>query len=252
MPIAVTRPVSRSLAACQLTHVARNPIDAGLAADQHADYEAALVGCGCRVHRLEPAHDLADAVFVEDAAVVLDEVAVITRPGAVSRRAEVSSVAEALAVWRSVVRIQEPGTIDGGDVLRLGRRLWVGRSSRTNAAGFEQLRAFAEPLGYRVVPIEVAGCLHLKSAVTAVDAETLLVNPAWLPSGAFDDCRLLDIDDREQHAANALPVGGRVIYPAAYPRTADRLREHGADLEIVDVSELAKAEGAVTCCCILI
>jgi len=252
MLIAVTRPVSQSLAECQLTHQARAPIDAAIASLQHAEYEAALERSGCRVHRLTAEHRLPDAVFVEDAAVVLDEIALITRPGSGSRRAEVDSVAAALAAWRPLVRVMEPGTIDGGDVLRVGRRIWVGRSSRTNAAGVEQLRAAAEPFGYRVEPVEVTGCLHLKSAVTAVDPETLLFNPSRLPASPFAGFRLVEVDPGEPAAANALLAGGRVIYPSAFPRTAERLRRHGAELTLVDVSELAKAEGAVTCCSILV
>jgi dimethylargininase len=252
MPIAVTRPVSSSFGNCELTHVTRAPIDIALAREQHAAYEQALAEEGCDLHRLPAEHNLPDAVFVEDAAVVLDELAIITRPGAASRRPEVTSVADALAAWRRLVRIEAPGTVDGGDVLRIGRRIWVGSSSRTNTAGFDQLRTAAEPLGYTVRRVEVRGCLHLKSAVTEIDPTAVLVNLAWIDGSAFDGFRIVEVDPAEPHAANILRVGPRLIYPLAFPRTADRLGRFGASLTPVDVSEIAKAEGAVTCCSIII
>ncbi len=252
MPVAVTRPVSRSIAGCELTCLARAPIDFARAEAQHENYERALEAAGCTIHRLRPEHDLPDAVFVEDAAIVLDEAAVITRPGATSRRAEIESVAEALGAWRRIVRIVEPGTIDGGDVLRVGRRIWVGRSGRTDASGFEQLREVAAPLGYRVHVVPVHGCLHLKSAVTAVAADTLLVNSAWVPVDAFEGFDLVEVHPDEPHAANALQVGDSVIAAAAFPRTADRLRARGIEPVLLDVSEIAKAEGALTCCSLIV
>jgi dimethylargininase len=279
MLIAITRPVSSSFARCELTHLARRPIDLAAAERQHREYERALEAAGCTLHRLAPEHALPDAVFVEDVAVVLDEVAIITRPGAASRRPEVDSVAAALARWRPIARIEAPGTIDGGDVLRVGRRIFVGRSSRTNDAGFHQVRAVAEPLGYSVARVAVDGCLHLKSAVTAVGARTLLVNPAWISRAVFDrpgpaveqvsppvvgaaagpaslpastPRAAADVDPAEPGAANALLVGGHVIYPSAFPRTAARLRGMGIEPRLLDISEIAKAEGAVTCCSLIV
>jgi dimethylargininase len=251
MRIAVTRPVSSSFGRCELTHLPRVPIDVPLAQAQHRAYEQALVAAGCRLQALAPEPDLPDAVFVEDAAVVLPQVAVITRPGAASRRAEVESVARALAAWRPLAHVEEPGTIDGGDVLAVGRNIWVGLSSRTNASGLEQLRAAAEHLGYTVAALAVHGCLHLKSAVTAVNAETILLNPRWIDAAAFAAYRVIEVDRGEDYAANVLSVGRHLIYPTAFPRTAERLAPLG-DLALVDVSEIAKAEGAVTCCSIIV
>ena len=176
----------------------------------------------------------------------------MTRPGAASRRAEVASVAEALARWRPLVRVEPPGTIDGGDVLRVGRRMWVGRSGRTNASGFEQLRAAAEPLGYTIAAVDVRGCLHLKSAVTEIDPETLLVNSNWIDLAPFRGFQTVEVDPSEPYGANALRVAGCLIFSTAFPRTAGRLERHGANLRLVDVSEIAKAEGAVTCCSLIV
>ena len=173
---ALTRPPSSALAGCALTYLERQPIDIGRALEQHACYVAALQTCGVRVQALPALEDLPDAVFVEDTAVIVDECAVITRPGIDSRRPEVESIALALAPHRPTVRITTPGTLDGGDVLRVGRTLFVGQTPRTNAEGTRQLREALAPHGYDVLPAVPTGCLHLKSAVTWIGDETLLVN----------------------------------------------------------------------------
>jgi dimethylargininase len=248
MRIAITRPVSASIGHCELTHLDRQPIDVDLARAQHRRYEQVLAALGCRVERLPEEPDLPDAVFVEDAAVVLDELAILTRPGAASRRPETRTVARALEPYRRLSAIESPGTLDGGDVLRVGRTLYVGLSGRSSRAAVEQMRALLAPLGYAVRGVGVDGCLHLKSAVTRVAADTLLVNRDWLDVSAFGDLRLVDVDPAEPAAANALCIGESVIYASAYPRTRVRLEETGIVVHAVDVSELAKAEGAVTCC----
>jgi dimethylargininase len=197
------------------------------------------------------APELPDAVFIEDTAIALDEVAVITRPGAPSRRPETAAVASVLAAYRPVRAMKAPATLDGGDVLRLGRTLYVGRAGRTNDHGIEQLRSFVAPLGYLVVPVEFTGCLHLKSAVTALADELLLMNPAWVSAAAFP-ARTLLVDDREPQGANALRIEDTIIYPSQFPRTRDRLIEHGLRVTATDCSELAKAEGSVTCCSLIL
>ena len=252
MRIAITRPVSASIGRCELTHLDRQPIDVDRARAQHHRYEQALAALGCRVERLPEEPELPDAVFVEDAAVVLDELAILARPGAASRRPETRTVARALEPYRRLVPIRAPGTLDGGDVLRVGRTLYVGLSGRSNRAAIEQMRATLAPLGYAVQGVAVDGCLHLKSAVTQVAADTLLVNRGWLDVSAFGDLRLVDVDPGEPAAANALRIEGTVIYAAAYPRTRKRLEERGIGVHAVDVSELAKAEGAVTCCSLIL
>ncbi|MDD4858130.1 MAG: arginine deiminase family protein [Candidatus Krumholzibacteria bacterium] len=190
-------------------------------------------------------------MFVEDAAVVLDELAVITRPGTETRRAETPSVAEALEPYRRLFRIEPPGTIDGGDVLRVGTTLYVGLSSRSSRDGVEQLRAIVAPNGYVVVAVEMAGCLHLKSAVTQVGSDTLLINRSWANAGAFGDVELIDVDPAEPMGANALLIGETVVYPFEYPRTRRRLEDRAIAVRTVDASELAKAEGGVTCCSLI-
>jgi len=249
--VAITREVSAGLANCELTHLARVPLDVDRARAQHRAYEDALTAAGCRVERLSASDDMPDSVFVEDIAIALDELAIVTRPGAESRRREIDAVAEALARYRPLNRIEPPATIDGGDVLVVGRRVFVGRSSRTNAHGIAQMRRILGPHGYAVCELTVHGCLHLKSAVTAVLDDLLLVNPDWIETDDLTGFRFVDVDPAERPAANALRVGDDIIFPAAFPRTADRLAHHGLRLHIVDASELAKAEGAVTCCSVV-
>jgi dimethylargininase len=142
--------------------------------------------------------------------------------------------------------------LDGGDVLRVGRRVFVGASTRTNRVGRAQLRALLEPLGYAVEDVPVRGCLHLKSAATEVGPDTILINPAWVDPAAFDGLVRVEIAPEEPFAANALRVGNTVIHPEAFPRTRERLGKQGIDVRAVDVSELAKAEGGVTCCALLV
>jgi len=248
MRIAITREVSPSLADCELTHVARAPIDVARADAQHRAYQRMLSSLGCRVLVLEAEPSMPDSVFVEDVAIVLDEIAVMTRPGAESRRGEGASVAELLGRYRTLRSIEAPGTIDGGDVLRVGRTLFVGQSSRSNAEGMTQLQALVGEFGYRVQPVPIRDCLHLKSAVTALRDDTVLLQPAWADAASFPGFRIIEVDPEEEHAANILRIGDTAVMPACFPRTTQRLRDAGFDVVTVDVSELQKAEGATTCC----
>jgi dimethylargininase len=248
MRIAITREVSPTLADCELTHVARTPIDIDKANAQHRAYQHALASLGCRVLTLEAEPTMPDAVFVEDIAVVLDEVAVMTRPGAASRRGEGASVAEVLRRYRPLRTIEAPGTVDGGDVLRIGRTLYVGQSGRSNADGVAQLADAISEFGYRVQSVPIRGCLHLKSAVTAVRDDTLLLQPAWVDASSFPGFNIIEVDPTEEHAANVLRIGDSVVMPACFPRTGQRLCDAGIEVVTVDVSELQKAEGATTCC----
>lgn len=247
MLIALTRAVPPAIEACELTHLAREPIDVERAAAQHAAYEEALRRLGCRVQRLAPAPDMPDSVFVEDMAVVTDECAVITRPGARSRRGETSSVAEALAVYRPLCTIEPPGTLDGGDVLRLGRRLLVGMGSRSNEEGARQLEAALAPFGYSVARVTTRGCLHLKTAATSLGDGVVLVNPEWVDAAALGSEEAVEIDPGEPFAANVLRIGGTVLAAASAPRTRARLAQRGLRVQAIDASELAKAEGGLTC-----
>lgn len=249
MLLALTRSVPSSIVDCELTHLAREPIDVARATKQHRAYEKALASLGYEVRHLPDEPDLPDSVFVEDTAVVVDELAVITRPGAPSRRPETFSVAQALRAYRQLAFIDDPGTLDGGDVLRIGKRLFAGRSERTNDAGIAQLRAHLAQFGYSVDAMSMRDCLHLKTAVTAVSDSIVLVNPSWIDFPGFDH---IEVDPAEPFAANALLTPNGVLMPSAFPRTIARVRERGIEVKTVDASELAKAEGGVTCCSLLL
>ena len=275
-----------SIHRCELTHLAREPIDYARAVEQHALYEQALVRAGCRVQRLPDAPDLPDSVFVEDTAVVFDEVAVIARPGAESRRGETPAMVAALTPHRRLAFIEPPGTLDGGDVLVTPGRVFVGISGRTNADGARQLASHVAASGYEVIAVPVTGCLHLKSAVTrlrpghgeagarpgfgaagerpgtgagprqgfgaAGETPMLLINRDWVDASHFDGFELIDVDPAEPAAANVLRVGSHVICAEEHPQTRRRLQAHGFDTLSVPAAELAKAEGGVTCCCVLV
>jgi dimethylargininase len=249
--IAIIRPVSQSIDRCELTNLDRLPIDLKRAIAQHHNYEQALKSAGVEVLSLPGEPDLPDAVFVEDAAVVLDECAIITRPGADSRRPETASITRALAAYRHLHTILSPGTLDGGDVLVIGKRIWVGLATRSNQSAIDQMQAFLEPYGYVVHSVPLNGCLHLKSAVTQVAEDTLLINPVWVDKANFPGMKFIETDPSESYAANALLVGGMVLYQPSYPKTLRRLEVAGIHPRLVDQSELAKAEGALTCCSLL-
>ena len=250
--LALTREISPAIVRCELTHLTRVPIDLERARAQHAAYERALGAMGCTVERLEAGDEMPDSVFIEDTAVVFDELAIVTRPGAESRRGEIEAVAQAIHPRRAVVFIEPPATIDGGDVLTVGRSVFVGRSSRTNAAAVQQLQQILAPFGYHVFDVIVEGCLHLKSAATALDDETLLINPDWVAADLFGSFRTVPVHRLEPAGANILRIGSKLLYAAAFPRTCDALVTRGYHVGTVDVSELAKAEGAVTCCSLIV
>jgi dimethylargininase len=247
--IAITRDVSPSIADAELTHLERVQIDYERAREQHEEYRALLVSLGCEVISLPGDAAYPDCVFIEDTAVVLDDVAVITRPGAESRRGEVGVVAEALASLRPLVRITAPATLDGGDVLVLDERIYVGRSERSNKDALAQLRQLT---GREVIGVDLHGALHLKTAVTRVSRDTLLVNREWIDVAPFAGRTLLDVDPAEPFGANAVLLDDVVIYPVAFSRTRAKLESRGIQVRTVHADELAKAEGGVTCCSLLV
>lgn len=249
--IAITREVSPSLNACELSFHGRQAIDVAKARAEHAAYRECLAELGARVIALPAEPALPDAVFVEDPVVVLDEVAIISNMGAATRRPEAASLAEALRPYRALEFLQPPGTLDGGDVMRIGRTLFVGASGRTNRAGIEQLRDLLEPRGYRVEAVAVTGCLHLKSACSYIESNTILLNRGWIDAERLAGFDLLDVADEEPAAANALCLNGRVILPTAFPRTRALLEGRGFAVRPVDVAELQKAEAGVTCCSVI-
>jgi dimethylargininase len=248
----VRRPASALADHCELTFLERTAMSFARLERQHAAYRDALTAAGAEVVVLEAIDTMPDSVFVEDAAVVLDKLAVLTRPGAVSRQPEIDRIEAAVAQHRAIVeRIRAPGTLEGGDVLRIGRRLFVGLTTRTNREGVAQLAAIVQPHGYSVMPVPVTGSLHLKTACAALDAHTLLLNPAWLDGSAFAGFDTIAVQPDEPFAANVLPVGPCLIANAAFPRMLERMSTHaqraGLHVVPVDISEFGKAEAGLTC-----
>jgi dimethylargininase len=272
---AIVRQPSEALSRCELTFLTRQPIDFARAMAQHRAYVAALEARGIAVQVLPPAADLPDAVFVEDTAVVLDECAIIARPGVDSRRLETDGVAAALARHRPLVPIEAPGTLEGGDVLRIGRTLLVAETLRTNSDGIRQLAGVAAPHGYEVVVVSLTGCLHLKSAITYAGMETVVLNPDWVGGVAGTERQPVKADRRgaggpadlgndllarwqcipvpaeEPYGANVLLAGDVVHVAASAPRTRRKLDALGFQTLTLETSEFEKAEAALTCLSLL-
>jgi dimethylargininase len=243
---AITRKPGANLGDCELTFVGRQSIDTDRALEQHGVYEACLAESGVRVVSLaaDPAHP--DGVFVEDTAIVLDEAAIIGRAGVETRRGEAAEVAGALRRYRPLCYVSEPATLEGGDVLRAGKTLYAGASRRTNREGIAALAELAERFGYRVVPVAVMGCLHLKTGCCVLPDGRLLGHRAWIGGGALEG-GWIEVPAEEPWGANVLVAGSTVVAPASAPRTCELLERSGFRVRSVEIGELQKAEGGLTC-----
>lgn len=245
--VAITHVPSTRLEAGERTYVGHDAIDLRLARLQHAAYEDALRACGARVVQLEINRELPDCVFVEDTAIVLDELGVMMSMGAESRRGEPAGIERELRKYRPIEHVRLPAAIDGGDVVRCGRALYVGESARTNAAGVVALREIIGPRSYTVTGVPVRKCLHLKSACSALPDGSFLVNTDWIDGSPLPQDRLVPVPDTEPWSADVLVIGETIIVSDAFPKTAELLRARGWTVLPVCVSEFAKAEGGVTC-----
>ena len=253
--IALTHQPSPNMQACERTFVPHLPIDFSLAVRQHAAYCQALADCGAQVRTLDVNSALPDCTFIEDTAVVLDEVAILCSMGTPSRQPETLGIEPVLREYRPLergildngLRILPPATLEGGDVLRIGRRLLVGQSRRTNAAGIAALQAIAARFGYLVTSIPVHHSLHLKTACTALPDGRLLVNPAWIDLRSLADFSVIHIPAAEPWGANLCLAGRTVLLPAAQVQTAQLVSQLGFAVKPVEISEFSKAEGGVTC-----
>ena len=250
--IALTRPVPGSITECELTHLERQPIDVANARRQHGAYEQLLRSLGCDVRQLPGLDEHPDSVFIEDTAFVVDECAVVTRPGAESRRGETPAVAEALRPLRRLYHIEGPGTLDGGDVLRVGKHVYVGASTRSNEDGSRQLADALSSHGYAVRRVPMRDCLHLKTAVSTLPDDAVLLDVRCVEEDSFDGAHVHHVHPDEPEGANILVIGDVVIVPASAPGTRDVLDAAGYKTMTLDASELAKAEGGLTCCSLLL
>jgi len=251
MLTAITRKVSSSLANCELSFIERKPIEMEKARAQHHAYEVLLEKLGAKVISLPEERDLPDSMFVEDPAIVLDEVAIICPLGTETRRKEAPSLATALEPFRKLAYVKLPGMLEGGDVLRVGKKIFVGITERSNPEGIRQLAVIAEHHRYELTAVPVTGCLHLKSAVTYLGRNTLLGNRAWFQWKRFEGFEWVDVDPAEPHAGNALAIGESIVFPASFPKTRARIEAKGFHIESLDISELQKAESGLTCSSLL-
>jgi dimethylargininase len=252
MLTAITRAVSPAFKDCELSFIDRQPIDLAVAQQQHANYEKILEQLGARVISLPAEPDLPDSMFVEDPAFVVDELAVILPLGTPSRRPEAASLARALAPYRKLAYVTAPAAMEGGDLLRIGKRIYAGLSRRTSEEGIRQLAALLRPYHYEIIPVPVTGCLHLKSAVTSLGNNTLLANRAWFQHAPLAGYRWIDVAPQEPHAANALAIEDQIIFPASFPHTKARMEAASFKVIPVDISELQKAESGLTCSSLLL
>jgi dimethylargininase len=268
---ALVRDVSPSFANALCATPPSPPIDLGLARRQHAAYRAALAQLGVEVVMLPASDDLPDCCFVEDTAVVADGTALVTNPGAPSRRLETRATAQALSERVDLVMMSSPATLDertqprsevatasasttldGGDVMRVGKTIFVGRSARTTDAGIARLAEVFEPRGYRVVPVAMpAGVLHLKSVCAPLGDDRITLADGSIPRDAFGKVHVVHVPADETYAANCLVIGSRVLCAQGYPRTRDALATAGFTPIELDTSEFRKADGALTCLSIL-
>ena len=250
MLIAITRPPTESIADCQLTHIGRDPIDARRAIEQHRAYRNLLAELGAEVVTLDPLPEHPDAVFIEDAVIMLDEVAILCRMGAPTRRGETNALEPIISAYRQTHRMTAPGTLEGGDVFRVGHTLFVGRSTRTNDAGVKQLRAITETLGYQVVPVEIQSCLHLSTGASHLGDGIILANPQWVDTSVFagcDGCQVIHVEPDDPWAANTMTINSVVVLSGSSAATAAMLKARGYIVRTVDIAELMKAEGSLTC-----
>lgn len=248
---ALTHLPSPTLEACWLTYLDRQPIDSNKALMQHREYCEALRDCGAEVRTLSVNAFLPDSAFIEDCAVVLDELAVITSMGTQARREELAGIEPEVAHLRPIKRISLPATLEGGDVLQVGKKLYVGLSPRTNTLGIQALSKIVGPLGYQVIPVEVHGCLHLKTGCTALDNETVLINPEWVDSEPFHDFKRMPVPQGEPWGANVLRINQTLCMNAAFPETLELVQKAGYAVRPVDISEFLKAEAGLTCLSLL-
>jgi dimethylargininase len=248
---ALTRQVSPNIGDCLLENLPRQEIDAAKAARQHDQYEACLRDLGIKIVRVPDAPECPDGVFVEDPAVALDEVAVILPMGTETRRKEVASVVETLSRFRPLIHLKPPAMLEGGDVMRIGKTLFVGISVRSNQEGIEGFAAAVAPFGYTVKPVRVNGCMHLKSGCCYAGAGTVVANREWVDISPFREFCVIDVPADERWAADVLAIGDTVLMPFCFPGTRRLLEQRGFQVKTLDVSELMKAEAAVTCMSII-
>jgi dimethylargininase len=246
----ITHKPSPALQNCELTFLESQEINYELALQQHQQYCQMLKNCGAKIIEIADNLDLPDSVFVEDPIIVFNEVAVLTSMGVASRRAESATLERLFKRYREIERISLPAKIEGGDVLKIGRQVFVGESPRTNRTGILALADIIEPFGYKVIPVSVKGCLHLKTGCTALDNETVLINSEWIDCEPFHYFKRVETLPEEPFGANVLRLNDHVCMNGAFPKTLDLVTSLGYSISAVNISEFVKMEAGLTCMCI--
>ncbi len=247
MLTAITHTPSPSLSQGELTFLSRQPIDFDKAKRQHASYCDMLRRSGVTVVTFDKNSSFPDSVFVEDTALVLDEIGVIMPMGVASRQKETEFIQTELAKFRNIEHIVLPERIEGGDILCIGKRLYVGLTSRTNAGGVRALEGMVKPYGYNVIGVNVSGCLHLKTGCTALDEHNILINPRWVDSKSFETFNQIVVPDEEPFAANILRIGNIICMHSGFAKTREMVEQSGYEVAVTDISEFQKAEAGLTC-----
>ncbi len=248
-PIAVVRKPGPAFTNAISGHPQKHRIDCQLALDQHGHYVRALQQAGARVVILPTLKEFPDSPFVEDTAVIFGREALICRMKAKSRRGEVESVAEEVGHHRTLIRLSPPATLDGGDVLMTDRAVYVGQSTRTNE---EAVQALADYCGKPCIPVPVHRGLHLKSSVSFLGGNLLVIDPSSVETSALKNFDWIEVDEQERYAANCLTLGKFVLLPAGFPKVADKIRAHEFTVIEIAMSEFEKADGGVTCLSLII
>lgn len=248
----LTRRPSSSIAQGALTYMDRVTPDFALAELQHNVYRSALVAKGHALIDVPAANGFPDSTFAEDVVLAFPECFVLCRPGTASRLGEPELIASYLPEDRPIYRIEAPATLDGGDILRIGRDVFVGLSTRTNSAGLIGLERLLSSFNYKTIPVRVLGALHLKTAVTAPTSDILLANSDWVDLAPFGNRTIIDVDDAEPFSANTLHIGEQLFMQASHPRTTSRLKSLGLIIDALDISEFAKIEAGLTCMSVIV
>lgn len=247
MLTAITHSPSSLLNNCELTFLRPEKINFEKAKRQHKNYCQMLEKCDVKVLVLNKNTDLPDSAFVEDTAIVLDEIAIITPMGVASRQNETKLIEIELEPFRPIVKVESPAKIEGGDVLRIGKNLYVGNSTRTNTKGIKALAKIVKPFGYKVIEVKVHNSLHLKTACMALDDETILFNPKWFDSEVFKDFRKIEISSNEPFAGNILKIKDTICIHSGFSKTREIIEKLGFKTKKIDISEFLKAEAGLTC-----
>ena len=251
MLTAITHIPSPKLNHGELTFLTRQPIDFEKTRLQHVAYCDMLRKCSVEVVTLNENISLPDSAFVEDTAFVLDEIGLMMPMGVVSRSAETSVIERELSKFRKIKQIELPAKLEGGDILRVGKNIFVGITSRTNSLGIHNLKSIVKPYGYKVIGVKVHGCLHLKTGCTVLNKNTILINPIWIDTRPFETFNLITVPEEEPFAANILQIGKIICMHSGFPKTGKLIEKLGLKTEFTDISEFQKAEAGLTCLSII-